>query len=393
MFNKNLFAPFAEDDATDELADYAAGKSYLPLDEAIAVGTPSTIKRGWHEEEFDQRAAEQEPLWAANGEKAAKPFTVTAARYRSRRDVAEHQIVVQRSVFTAAKENFDLHTDALEGYTRREPHAKVMYLLRWALLLLGDIAGISGAAILLGEVVDLAVLQAVASAVAAVTAGLVGNDIRDARLARRRARDLKDMPEKHGKFAWLFNGSDVGEKIVKAMILVGITTTVLIVGGIFALRDGVEGSLGGIVFGCLAGAICLASALNTYQYADEIADLLDHAYSRYLRASKRLAKLAENEAIAAYDANTVEAESIRTEHAYRGEAAAKKVTAMKHSISFDNPAVMGHGPAADPKPAIDPEQAASARQGDLFSSLAQDLSGLSANGVSGNGNYMNGSRA
>jgi len=388
--SKNPFASFTEEDATSDLADYAAGRSYLPLDEAIAVGTPSTITRGWHEEEFDERASEQKPLWAAMGEKLARPFTVTAARWRSRRDVAEDQIGVQRSVLEAAKENLELHNDALEGHTRREPHAKVLYLLRWASLLLGDIAGISGAAILLGEVVELAILQAVASAIAAVTAGLVGSDIRDARLARRRSRDVKDMPEEHRKFAWVFSGADVGEKIVKAMILVGITTTLLIVGGIFALRAGVEGSLGGIVFGCLAGAICLASALNTYQYADEIADLLDHAYNRYLRASKRLAKLSKNKAIATYDANTAEANSIRIEHADRGEAAAKKVTAMKHGISFDNPAVMGHGPAADPKPAA--EEPAPV-QPDLFSTFEHDLTGLGTNGAGSNGNHVNGSRA
>lgn len=375
---KTLFAPFtADDDATAEVADYAASHSYLPLDEAIAVGTPGTIRRGWHEEEFDQLAAEQKPLWTAIGEKLARPFTVAAARYRSRRDVAEGQIEIQRTVLGGAKASLDLHNAALEGYTRREPHARTMYLLRWMLLLGGDTAGIAGAAILLGEVVNLAVLQAVASAIAAITAGLVGNDIRDARLARRRARDPKELPDEYRKFAWVFSGANAGEKIVKAMILVGITVTLLIVGGIFALRDGVEGSLGGIVFGCLAGAICLASALNTYQYADEIADLLDHAYNRYLRASQRLDKLSKNKAIARYDANIAEANSIKIEHAERGAAGALKLTAFKHGISFQNPAVMGHGPAADPQPA----------EPDLFTTFEQHIPDSSTNG-----HHLNGAR-
>lgn len=375
MFQKKLFPTFADDDATADAIERADGINYLPLDEATAVARPATLKAGWHELEFDQLVAEQKPLWTALGEKVARPFTVLAAKWKCRSEVANRQIDVQQDELDKAKADLDLHNDALQGHTRREPHAKAMYLLRWGLLLLGDIAGIAGAAILLGEIVDLAVLQAVASAIAAVTAGIVGNDIRDARLARRRERDLTTLPNEHRKFAWVFSGADIGEKIVTAIILVGVTITLLIIGGIFALRAGVEGSLGGVVFGCLAGAICLASALNTYHYADEIADLLDHAYERYLRSSRRLAKLSNSKAIATYDAATAEATSIKIEHAERGAAGALKIAALKHGVSRQNPAVMGHGPAADAPPS----------NPDRFSTMHFDIPDVAANGASPNG--------
>ncbi|MBT1003952.1 hypothetical protein KIH31_15280 [Paenarthrobacter sp. DKR-5] len=344
MFAKKPFRPAHEDD-TGEVISRAESISYLPLDEATAVPRPDTISSGWHEHEFDGLGAEQKRLWAAEGEKEARKAKIRGAAERVRRDTAVHQVEVQKDELAKAKADLDLHEEALAGYTRREPHAKTMYLLRWALLLLGDIAGIAGAAILLGEIPSLALLQAVASAVAAVTAGLAGNDIRDARLARRRARDTKDLPPQHQRFAWIFNGGDTGERIVKAIVLAGITITVLIIGGIFALRAGVEGSLGGIVFGCLAGAICLASVLNTYQYADEVADLLDRAYHRYIRASNRLRTLAGAPAIARYESAAAEAASITAEHSERGTAGQLKLTALKHGVSRANPAVMGHGPA------------------------------------------------
>lgn len=372
MFTKSAFSP-SDEDGTEDAITRAENISYLPLDTASAVPRPDTIERGWHEPEFENLASEQTPLWQALGEKAARPFTVKAAARQAARDAAVRQVQLQTDELEKAKADLDLHNEALAGYTRREPHAKLMYLLRWALLLLSDIAGIAGAAILLGEIPLLALLQAVASAVAAVTSGLAGNDIRDARLARRRARETKDLAAEHQRFAWVFNGADPGERIVKAVVLTALTVVVLIIGGIFALRAGVEGSLGGLVFGCLAGAICLASMLNTYYYADEIADLLDHAYNRYLRASKRLQALAMSSAIALFDAADAEAASIKAEHDHRGNAGHYKVTALMHGVSRANPAVMGHGPA--PCPQL-PEP-------DLFSLLEHGTNGHHDNGHHG----------
>jgi hypothetical protein len=367
-----------DDDDTADAVDRADGIQYLPIDEATAVATPDTIDQAWHDLEYDELAAEQKPRWAARGEKLARPFVVLAQRWRCRRDADCHAIEAQQIIVDGEKGRLELTEQALHGYTRREPHAKGMYLLRWTLLLLGDIAGIAGAAVLLGEIPYLALLQAVSSAIAAVTAGLVGNDIRDARLARRRASDTKTMPAEHQQFAWLFSGADVGEKIVRAMIGAAIAVTLLIGAGIYTLRTGVEGSLGGVVFGCLAVAICLASALNSYTYADEIADLLDHAYARYTRALRKLARLARSKAVARYDAATAEAESIKTEHEHLGIAGERKILALKHGISRNNPAVLGHGPAKT-------ETSTQPAQPDLFSALELSLNDRTAKPRTANG--------
>lgn len=363
-----FFSP--DDDSTQEAHEIAENVTYQPIDEAPAVAKPATIDRGWHEDEYDALGAEQEPLHTARGEKLARPHKVEAERWRALYDAVQHTIAIQKTVVDKAKASLDLHIDALEGYTRREPHADLFYLLRWALLLLGDIAGIAGAAILLGEIPSLAVLQAVASAIAAVTAGLVGGDIRDARLARRRTRDPKDLAPEHQKFAWVYSGADVGEKIVKAMVCAAVTIALLIGAGIFTLRTGVEGGLSGAVFGCLAISICVASAVNSYIHADEIADLLEHAYARYERALKKLVKLSSSKAIARYNAALAEATSIRDEHAQLGPAAKLHYQALKHGISRANPAVMGHGPAPTP---------ASTGHPDLFTELEHGINGHARN--------------
>jgi len=333
-----------DNDALDAI-ERADGISYLPTDEAAAVPQPDTIAQGWHELEYGELAVEQKPLHTALGEKLARPFEVLAGRWERRSAADHHTIDVQKGLLDTAKARLDLVEDALHSYTRREPHAKLMYLLRWALLLLGDIAGIAGAAVLLGEIPSLAVLQAVASAIAAVTAGLVGNDIRDARLARRRARDPQELKPEHKQFAWLFSGADVGEKIVKAMVGSAVAVTLLVGVGIFTLRTGVEGGLGGAVFGCLAMAICLASAINSWNYTDEVADLLDNAYARYLRALRKFTRLSRSKAIARRDAATAEAASIKKEYEQLGVAAEHKYKALSHGIARNNPAVLGHGPA------------------------------------------------
>jgi hypothetical protein len=377
---KTLFS-FSEDDGdtTQEAFDRAEGVTYIPLDEASAVAMPTTIEHGWHELEYDKLAAEQEPLHTALGEKIARPFTVLAEQLKGRYEADGHAIDTQQDVVDTAKASMDLANDALEGHTRRESHAKLMYLLRWVLLVFGDVAGITGAAVLIGEIPYLAVMQAVASAIAAITAGLIGNDIRDARLARRRARDPKDLAPEHQKYAWVYSGADTGETIVKAMVSVAIVIALLIGAGIFTLRTGVEGSLAGAVFGCLAIAICLASALNSYNYTDEIADLLDHAYARYVRALKKLAKLSRSKAVARYNAALAEATSIKAEHVQLALAGGLHVGAFKYGISRGNPAVMGHGPA----PALTAEP-------DLFTQLGRGMYGHTQNGHTQNGHTQNG---
>jgi hypothetical protein len=211
---------------------------------------------------------------------------------------------------------------------------------------LGDIAAISGAAIMRGEIVSLAVLQAVAVGIAAVTAGVIGEDIRDMRLARKRQRDPESLSAAEEEFADLFKGVDVGEKIVKLMIFVAVAVAVLTAGGIFALRSDREGMMNGVIFAALALAICFASGLNTYVYSDEAADRLDTADRVYAKELKRHRQLSERSALRQFAEATAEEESIKTEHKALGRAARGRMKALKFKIFRQNPGVVGHGPAS-----------------------------------------------
>jgi hypothetical protein len=210
---------------------------------------------------------------------------------------------------------------------------------------IGDIAGISGAAILLGEITQLAIIQAVAAGVATVTAGVVGADVKDWRMALRRQKDPKTLTKAQQEYAHLFSGADSGLRLVKAVLLVAGTIGVLIAVSIYALRTSVEGSLSGMVFGGLAGAIALASFLNAWAFADEVADALD--VSRHdVTCARRVALQLGARWVLRRRAQVVEqARSIRLEYERRGVAAAYGFRALLFRALRANPGVVGHGEA------------------------------------------------
>ena len=312
-------------------------------EEPSAHPKPAEIDQAYHEVEHDELASEQVRAFTALGELEARPATVTAEGLTLPAAVTEEAVRVARTIFEDAKAHLALARAALQPFTRRSPHADFKYWVTWVLLLLGDVAGVSGAAILLGEVPQLAVLQALASAIAAVTAGLVGHDVAVARHARRRERDPQALAPEHAIFGYLFTGADSGERIVKALLYAALTIGLLLFGAIFALRTGVEGPLNGVVFGFLAAAICAASALNAYHFADEISDLLSAAYKEYVRALRRLTEIATSKVLIERAEAAATAASIKAEYAERGAAAEHKINSLKAAVSRQNPHVMGHG--------------------------------------------------
>ncbi|MCP9000322.1 hypothetical protein NFC73_11365 [Pseudarthrobacter sp. RMG13] len=339
------------DDATEEIVGHAQSINLLPVDAATAAARPDTISDGYHEREFDALGKEQNPLWAAAGEELGRGFRSEMAGLKDRYDVIVHLITVQKEIVAAAVKNVANHNEVLQGRTRRENKAKFFYILLWVVFLGGDIAGIGGASILRGEIPELALLQAASAGAATVTAGLVGRDIRDARLARRRALDPAQLTPEQQKFAWIFSGPDEGEKLTKIMCWVGATVAVLIAGGIGALRADGDSPLAAIVYGSFAGGIALASAINSYFYADEVADLLERADGNLEKAVKRLQELAGNPVLREYAEAKSAAESIEKECKHRGIAGGLRLEALKHGVSRNNPAVFGHGPALTPQPA------------------------------------------
>jgi hypothetical protein len=328
-----------ETDALQELVEI----QLRTIDEAQAIPRPRDIERFYLEEVVEKKAAEQPLRWAARGEAEARTVLATAARYEHAATVAASSVAGQQEVVANARQRYELTARALGGYTRRAPGEKLPYYLRWLLILGGDVAGVAGAAIMLGETVPLAVLQAIASGTAAITSGLLAQEVKDSRLARKRERSPRDLTSDERRFVHLFRGGDAGERIVKPVVVVGALTGALIACSIFALRGSTEGSTAAWAFGLLAAAIALASWANVYHYTDEVSDLIDARRADYERELKRLGRLSDTAAIGERDAALVEATSIRAEAASRGLAAEKAVEATGGQLLNDHADVAGHG--------------------------------------------------
>jgi hypothetical protein len=126
-----------------------------------------------------------------------------------------------------------------------------------------------------------------------------------------------------------------------------VTIGLLIAVGIFSLRTSVEGSLSGLVFGCLAAAVAAASFLNSWAASDEVTDLLDSYRCEFERAVKRHTRFSLNTSIITHAEAAETARSVVAEHASRGKAAAKSFEAMKFGVLRRNPGVVGHGEAPE----------------------------------------------
>jgi hypothetical protein len=317
------------------------------IEEAKAIPRPRGMAKFYLEEAVEKKAAEQLLLSDARGEADARRWQALAAGLAYTATVVSSSAAGQREVVANARDRFELTARTLGAYTRRAPGEKVPYYLRWLLILGGDVAGVAGAAILLGETVALGVLQAVASGTAAITSGLLAQEVKDSRLARKREKAPRDLTSDERRFAHLFRGGDSGERIVKLVAVGGVLIGALIAGSIFALRVSTEGSIAGWAFGLLAAAIALASWANVYHYTDEVSDLIEARRADYTRELKRLRAMLRSSDISEHDAALAQATSIRAEAASRGLAAQKAVEATAAQLLNDHPDVAGHGWADD----------------------------------------------
>ena len=108
---------------------------------AVALRPPE-LGRTYLEDEFDEWAVEQPSSWAAEAEVAARPSLVSAAKAQSLASTAWDLSERQTSVVDTARGEYVKTMRALAPFVRREAHAKFWYLLRWGVLLGGDVAGI-----------------------------------------------------------------------------------------------------------------------------------------------------------------------------------------------------------------------------------------------------------
>jgi hypothetical protein len=326
-------------DPIDELLE----AQLTDIDAARAIPRPDGIEKFYLEEAVEKKAEEQPPLAAARGEADARPWRLKAAEFEYRTAVTKSYVDGQREIVANARQRFELAARTLGAYTRRAPGEKVPYYLRWALILGGDVAGVAGAAILLGETVALGVLQAVASGTAAITGGLLAQEVRDSRLARKREKLPRDLTDDERRFAHLFRGGDGGERIVKWIVAAATLIGLLIAVSIFALRYSTEGSTAAWAFGLLAAAIALASWANVYHYTDEATDLIEARRADYVRELKRLKRLLKAREVSEHDAALAMATSIETEAASRGLAAQRAVEATGAQLLNEHADVAGHG--------------------------------------------------
>jgi hypothetical protein len=313
------------------------------IDEATAIPRPDGIEKFYLEEAVEKKAAEQPLLWEARGEADARPWRMKAAAAEHATIVLTSSVAAQQELVANARDRYELTARALGGYTRRAHGEKLPYYLRWLLILGGDVAGVAGAAILLGETVELGVLQAIASGTAAITSGLLAQEVKDSRLGRKREKVPRDLTSDERRFAHLFRGGDSGERIVKAVVAAGVLIGALIACSIFALRLSTEGSTAAWAFGLLAAAVALASWANVYHYTDEVSDLIDARRADYTRELKRLETLLNADGISAHYAALAQVTSIRTEATSRGLAAQKAVEATAGQLLNEHSDVAGHG--------------------------------------------------
>ncbi len=345
----------------EDFAEELESLSVVPLDESPEFHPrPDAAGMTYVEQMGEIRAEEQRNHYRALAENLARPLNEEADAHREAADrearlIDEHQPLVEMAI-----DKYHLLLDVVgDALVRRHPRERYWYHLRMLFLLLGDLVGVAGGAIILGEIPWLAVLQAMAAAVAAITSGLLGGEIKDCRLARQRRRNPDSLPEEHKRHAHLFHGPDDGEYIVKMMVFGSLTIVVLLGIGIFMLRSSTEGSAAGVVFGMIAIAVAMGSWVSTYHATDELADKVEqaeHHVHRTVQYHQKLMALPCRAIVAEADAT---AKSIEKEYEDLGWAAYRRVMATVYGWHAARPAIFGHGWA----PGHPPPRAAGAAEG------------------------------
>lgn len=329
-------------------AEGRAEQIALPrIDEAAALPRPTTIGDTYAEMENRALEDEQPALFAATGTEASRASKAEAAGLAPAAEGGERLVDGHLPILEAAQRRYVEVTYALASFRRRPAKSTLWHYLAKLALLLGDLTGIAGATIWMGEVPVIAVIMAVSAATATVAAGLSGTEIRDLRNRARRARPVEQLLEQQQPYAHLFEAPDQGWPFVKALTWVSVAAAGTIATAIFALRSVLEDPIVGLVFGGIAASIAAASWIESYMYADDIADLLDNADADYEREVSRHERLAASTAWKRREEALVESDSLVAEHRERGEAARHHLTALRYGILRRNPQVVGHGPAPD----------------------------------------------
>lgn len=329
--------------AMDTWTHEADAVSLPRLDEVGGHPRPSGLGVTYAEQEYHALADEQEQLWPAEGEHDARPFQIRASGLVPVAAATEFLLRESEKEVRQAHADHQHAVRVLTPYARRERWTKLRYWICWPVLWFGDTAGVWSAAITNGELPSTAFGQAFAAGLAAASAGLVGAELKDIRMASARRRDSESLTADEQRYGHLFAGSRGGLGVVKLVGGLSVVVTALVAVGISTLRSSIEGSAAGLTFGLLAAATALASALLGYNAADEVADQLAATARRVRRAEHRHLKLAKASPSRVRAEAEEAARSIKAEYALRGQAAGKRVESLAWRVQRRNPQVLGHG--------------------------------------------------
>lgn len=329
----------------DEL--HRAESISLPLTPAAeAVTRPETLASGmWVEAEYEALEDEQAPQWEAEGTLAARSSEKAAAGLSAMQNAAACILHSHESVLEGSAARLASSQRLLSPYRRRTGGKWIHYGIK-AALVLGDAVGVTLLGINIGDYPVLAGLMSVSAATAAVSAGLVGAEVRVKYDADRRARDVDELSEELSPYRRLFSGARLGTRQLKLVLGTGGVVAGLIGLAIGAGRGELEGLLVGGLYGGIALAVAGASFVESFMYADEIADHLDGEAKAYDKEVRRHQRLAASRPWRAQLERASEADSIYREHGQRGAAAQDRMRSLRYGILRNNPQVAGHGPAA-----------------------------------------------
>lgn len=320
----------------------------MPVDKAVAVPRPTTVDSFYLEQEFDARAAQQLHLHTADGEHAAAGPAALAAGMEPGSVETAYLIDTNRPLVDGARVRYLRAQEHLSPLVVRKSSA-LGYGLRTAALLVGDIAGLGGAAISYGEHPVLALCQAGSAGVATITAGLVGAQFKQYQLATERQFDRDSVSDEMKPYLPVLSSPRAGRRFVMGVTAVGTAIALCIGTGILLLRSSIEGTASGYTFCLLALGIAAASWINSYTHADPVADAIAAARRSYTREQRQHRRLAASWWLALTERALERARIIRQEHQERGHAASAYVQALKLEALSLSPDVVGHGtiPASD----------------------------------------------
>lgn len=312
-------------------------------DEATAVSRPTNIDEFYSEREHHEAEDEQKYEYEKKAEQEARSAELTAAAAEHEADKATATSEQLEADASEAREREKAAWRALGSYLRRPADSKRLKWARWALIFVGDVAGIGGASLLLGENVIFAAITALAVAASAITLGAVGREVRYVIAVRARAKEHGELSEEERQFASFFAGPHEGEAIFKIVILACATGALLIGVGIFALRTSTQGALTGLVFGCFAVGLGLASAYNSFDTADDVAELFDNLKAKRVEAEERARAARQDPSIKERAEAKAEIKSVRAENKAAGLAAVAGVRRHNFAVLGNSPGVAGNG--------------------------------------------------